>query len=307
MRVLYDDGLSALLRGPETKLCTGFWFTEGPVWVPWDGALLFSDIHGSTTYRWRPGSSHAEIYRRPSWHGNGMTLDDAGNVLTCEHSGRRVSRIPYGGGLLTVVADRFEGKRLNSPNDLAVHRSGALFFTDPPFGFTAGRDGGLAEGDPTAVRELDFQGVFRADPDGTVTCVARDFIEPNGLAFSPDESILYVDDSKGPTIRSFRVNDDLSLSGGEVFVDMSSEHSPGEPDGMKVDIEGRIWCTGPGGVWVIDPDGRPLGIFELDGEHAANLCFGGADYSRLFLTADTSVYAMETNARGLAPGARQGV
>ena len=299
MRITHDNGLSKLLLSDETRVCTGFWFTEGPVWVPTDKCLLFSDIHGSTTYRWRPGSDHATIFRRPSWHGNGNTLDHDGNVLTCEHSGRRVSRTPYTGGATQSLTALFEGKRLNSPNDLVVHRSGAVFFTDPPFGFTPGREGAPPEGDPTATRDLHVQGLFRVDRDGVLTLVADNFVAPNGLALSPDESILYVDDSHTATIRRFDVNPDLSLSGGDVFVDMRGDYGPGEPDGMKLDTEGRIWCTGPGGVWVLDPTGNRLGIFELDHEHAANLAFGGPDFSTLYLTADTSVYAVETAVRGI--------
>lgn len=304
MRISHDNGLSDLLKGPETRLCTGFWFTEGPVWIPWDTCLLFSDIPGSTTYRWRPGWDRAEIFRRPSWHGNGMTLDHDGNVLTCEHSGRRVTRMPYGGGDAVSITGLFEGKRLNSPNDIVVHSSGAIFFTDPDYGFAPGRPGSPPEGDPSATRDLDFQGVYRLDPDGTLTCLARDFEEPNGLALSPDESFLYVDDTRGRTIRRFEVRPDLSLAGGEVFVDMHGDYGVGAPDGMKVDEDGRIWCTAPGGVWVVDRRGNRLGIFELDTEHAANLAFGGPDFSTLYLTADTSVYAVETAVRGIAPGSR---
>lgn len=306
MRITHDNGLSDLLKGDETRLCSGFWFTEGPIWIPTDHCLLFSDIPASTTYRWRPGSDRTEIFRRPSWHGNGMTLDHSGNVLTCEHSGRRVTRTPYGGGEARAITGLFEGKRLNSPNDIVVHRSGAIFFTDPDFGFVPGRNGGPPEGDPTAARDLDFRGVYRLDPDGTLACLVRDFVEPNGLAFSPDESVLYVDDTANPVIRRFEVQPDLSLSGGEVFVDMHGDYGRGEPDGMKVDIDGRIWCTAPGGVWVIDSGGNRLGIFELNTEHAANVAFGGPDFSTLYLTADTSVYAVETAVRGIGPGSIAG-
>ena len=303
MRVEFDEGLSSLLRSEERRICTGFWFTEGPIWVPSDNCLLFSDIPGSTTYRWRPGSDHADIYRRPSWHGNGNTLDNEGNVLTCEHSGRRVTRAPYNGPV-EAIASLYDGKRFNSPNDIVVHSSGAIFFTDPPYGFVPGRDGAPPEGDPTATKELDVQGVYRLDLDGTLTLVIDDFIAPNGLAFSPDESTLYIDDTSARTIRAFRLNPDLSLSGGEVFVDMHGDYGRGAPDGMRVDTDGRIWCTGRGGVWVVEPNGRRLGIFELDEEHAANLCFGGPDFSMLYLTADTSVYSVETAVRGIGPGSR---
>jgi gluconolactonase len=303
MRIENDEGLSELLKSSEeTHLCTGLTFTEGPLWVASDNALIFSDIPGNKMHRWRPGSSEAEVYRDPSGHSNGLTLDHDGNVLACEHSGRRVSRAPYDGAAEAIVTT-FDGKTLNSPNDLVVHSSGAIYFTDPSYGIP--RPGQTRVlGDPEAVQEIDYQGVYRIATDGTLTLLTDDLIMPNGLAFSPDESVLYIaDSSERRVIRRFDVQSDGSLTGGEVFVDMSDDERRGVPDGMKLDEDGRIWSTGAGGVWVIEPDGHRLGVFETE-EHAANLTFGGADFSTLFLTASTSVYSVETAVRGVVPGSR---
>ena len=304
MEITNDRGLSELLASHvEERLCTGFGFTEGPIWVPADDCLLFSDIPGNRAHRWRPGSATAEVYRDPSGHGNGMTLDAAGRLLVAEHSGRRISRGAYSAELDTAV-DAYEGKRFNSPNDLVVHSSGAVYFTDPTYGLGPARRPGLAAfGDPSAEKELDFQGVYRLSPDGTLQLLVDDFNQPNGLAFSPDESILYVGDSGDLVIRRFTVASNGSISGGGILVDMREDGRRGVPDGMKVDEDGRLWTTGAGGVWVVTPEGERLGVFEME-EHAANLTFGGDRYTSLFLAASTSVYRVETNVRGIAPGSR---
>ncbi len=295
MRIEQDDGLSKLLTSKEeTQLCTGFVFTEGPVWIASDDALVFSDVRGDRTYRWRPGNDSAEVFREPSNHGNGNTLDHAGNVLTCEHNGRRVARTAYGGGTETLI-DSFEGKRLHSPNDIVVDSTGATYFTDPDYGYNR---------NPDAVRELDFQGVFRVAPDGGVSVVEDSLVKPNGLVFSPDESLLYIADSReARKIYRYDVRGDGSLANRSVFADMQDDERTGVPDGMKVDEDGRLWSTGAGGVWVLTPEGRLLGVFEME-EHAANLAFGGPDFSTLFLTAQTSVYRVETAVKGIAPGSR---
>ncbi|MGH2558495.1 MAG: SMP-30/gluconolactonase/LRE family protein [Thermomicrobiales bacterium] len=292
MRIEDDNGISALIRSvEEERICTGFTFTEGPVWVVADTCLLFSDIPGNRIHRWRPGMTEAEVYREPSRHANGLTLDVAGNVVACEHSGRQVSRGVFGGVDETLV-DRFEGKRLNSPNDVVVHDNGAVYFTDPPYG--------LGPGD---TREIDFQGVYRFDLDGSLTCVVRNLTSPNGLTFSPDQSELYVGDSRDRVIMRYRVQADGSLSNGEVFADRKDDQRTGNFDGMKVDEDGRLWTTGPGGVSVYEADGTYIGVFEM-AEHAANIAFGGPEFSTLFLTARTSVYRVETAVRGVAPGSR---
>ena len=296
-----DAGLSDLLASTaEEQLCTGFAFTEGPVWVAANECLLFSDIPGNRIHRWRPGTDTAEVYRDPSGFSNGLTIDAAGNLVACEHSGRRVSRGAYD-EQGKDVARRFEGKNLNSPNDLVVASDGTIYFTDPTYGLP--RPNRPAMGDPDAVREIDHQGVYRVATDGTLSLVVADFSQPNGLAFNPDESVLYIGDSQDSVIRRYGVASDGSLSGGEIFVDMHDDDRRGVPDGMKVDEDGRLWSTGAGGVWVVDAKGDRLGVFEMT-EHAANLTFGGPNYSTLFLTAQTSVYRVETKVRGIAPGSR---
>lgn len=301
MEISNDAGLSDLLvSSEEEKLCTGFEFTEGPVWVAADDCLLFSDIPGNRIHRWRPGSDSAETYRDPSGFSNGLTIDAGGNLVACEHGGRRVSRGAYNAAG-EDVARRFEGKSLNSPNDLVIAGDGTIYFTDPTYGIP--RPGGRIMGDPDAVQELSNQGVYRVTTDGVLSLVVDGFSQPNGLAFSPDGSVLYIGDSQDSIINRYDVAADGSLSGDELFVDMSDDDRPGVPDGMKVDEEGRLWSTGAGGVWVVDANGERLGVFEM-AEHAANLAFGGADYSTLFLTAQTSVYRVETSVRGIAPGSR---
>lgn len=297
MRIDNDNGLSALLASAEeTLLCGGFTFTEGPIWVPVDGCLLFSDIPGNTIHRWRPGWSAAEVYRTPSGFSNGLTLDHDGHVLAAEHAGRRVSRGAYGAAEETVV-DRYEGKRFNSPNDLVVHSSGAIYFTDPTYGARE------TLGNVTS-RDLDIQGVYRIAPGGHLTLLVDDFVQPNGLCFSPNERVLYIGDSGNRTIRRFEVAGDGTLSGGELFIDQRGDERTGSPDGMKVDEDGRLWTTGAGGVSVIEPDGTVLGQFETV-EHAANIAFGGPNFSTLYLTAQTSVYSVETRVRGIGPGSRR--
>ncbi len=292
MQIDNDRGVSALLKSTsETKISGGHIFTEGPIWIPGDGCLLFTDIPANRIHRWRPGMSSAEVYREPTGNANGLTLDSAGNVLACEHSGRQVSSGAYGSPA-TTVADQFDGKRFNSPNDIVVHSSGAMYFTDPPYGLG-----------PNDVRELDFQGVFRVDPNGTITCLTKEFAGPNGLAFSPDESVLYVGDSEDNFIKRFRVDSDGSISGSELFVDQRGDTRPGAPDGMKVDTDGRLWTTGAGGISVVEPDGTVLGQIVLP-ETPANLAFGGPNFSTVYATAQTSVCQFETMVRGIAPGSR---
>ena len=302
-----DKGLSRLLSTakPE-RICTGFLFTEGPVWVASDECLLFTDIPAHRIYRWRPGSTEAEVYRAESGFANGLTLDHDNNLVACEHRNRRVSRSPYrtdgeppsdpdAGGAMTV-ADRFDGRRFNSPNDVVVGDDGSMWFTDPTYGLDKPVEGSL--GGP---REIPFQGVFRVSADGAVACVCQDFTQPNGLALSPDRSHLYVNDSNENIVRRFSIGEDGVLTDEQLFADMRNDPRPGCADGMKVDEEGRIWSTGPGGVWVIDAEGTLLGVLRLP-EVTANCCFGGRDFSTLFITATSSVYRVETTVRGIAPG-----
>lgn len=293
-----DNGLSGLITSAEPKrICTGHIFTEGPVWVAADDCLLFSDIPAHRIYRWRPGSSEAEVYRAESGYANGLTLDLDVALLACEHRNRRVSRSPYDGQVASVI-DRFEGKRFNSPNDVVVGDDGAIWFTDPTYGMDKPEEGSLGEPQECACR-----GVYRVTTDGTVSCVVDDFTQPNGLAFCPSYSHFYISDSHVNVIRKFSVHHDGTLTGGKTFVDMQGDSRAGCADGMKVDEEGRIWSTGPGGVWIVSPDGTLLGVLRIP-EVTANCCFGGLDFSTLFVTATTSVYRIETTVRGIGPGSR---
>ncbi len=266
-----------------TTIAEGFQFTEGPVWHP-DGYLLFSDIPADTIYRYAPGSD-PEPYLTPSGNSNGLTFDGQGRLVACEHGGRRVSRTGPDGSMDTV-ADRFDGKRLNSPNDIVVHSSGAIFFTDPPYGI---------DPDPG---EQGFNGVFRLDTDGSLELLNRDMDRPNGLALALDESILYVDDSRNRHVLAYPLNADLGVGEPSVILDMNVE-AQGGPDGMKLDSEGNLYVTGPGGLWVATPEGQHLGTIEFP-QLPANLCFGGPDYRTIFVTARTGLYSIEVSVAGRA-------
>lgn len=303
MKIEDDNGISALLVGDEQRLCTGFGFTEGPIWIAADRALLFSDIPGNRQHRWRPGQTEAEVWRQPSGWSNGLTLDAQGRVLACEHGGRRVSRAPYATPMaMESLASHWQGQPLNSPNDIVVHASGAIFFTDPAYGVDNGRSPRFgAEGQRQA---LSFQGVYRLDANGSLHLVVGEgFAQPNGLAFSPDQKALYIGDSQDRVIWRYPVNADLTLGARTLFVDQRNDPRRGAPDGMKVDADGRLWTTGAGGVSVHSAAGKYLGVFEM-AEHAANITFGGDGFSTLFLTAQTSVYQVQTRVRGLVPGSR---
>ncbi|MCC6444099.1 MAG: SMP-30/gluconolactonase/LRE family protein [Armatimonadetes bacterium] len=267
------------------KVAEGFQFTEGPVWHP-KGYLLFSDIPANRIYKWKPGGK-AEVFREPSDNSNGLTLDRQGRLLACEHSNRRVSRTERG-GKLTVRASEFEGKRLNSPNDIVVKSDGSLYFTDPPYGIRAQE------------QVLPFQGIYRLSPRGKLTLLVKDFDRPNGLALSPDEKTLYIaDSSERSHIRAFDVKPDGTLANGRLLTDLKGLE-PGVPDGMKVDARGNIFSTGPGGVWVIAPDGRTLGIIRVP-EVAANCAWGEADGKTLYITASTGLYRIRLRTAGIKP------
>ncbi len=273
------------------RLASGFGFTEGPVWRGDD--LLFSDIPNSRTIRYRPLPEGGEIttFRHPTGNANGLTLDHDGRLLACEHSGRRVARIDATGRVETL-ADRYDGKRLNSPNDVVVRSDGSIFFTDPPYGLPHQSEG----------KELPFNGVYRIDPDGRLHLLVDDFERPNGLAFSPDERTLYVDDSARFHIRAFDVAADGSLTRGRVWAELKPrDGEAGVPDGMKVDQEGNVYCTGPNGVWIFDPNARFLGRIVLP-EVPANLAWGDSDWRTLYLTAQTSLYRLRLRVPGLPVG-----
>jgi gluconolactonase len=281
---------------PFEQLASGFQFTEGPVWVPAEQSLLFSDPNDNTIYRWneeagvsvfraKSGYTGVDIglYHQPG--SNGLALDPQGRLTIAEHGNRRITRLEKN-GVITVLADRFQQKRLNSPNDLVYRSDGTLYFTDPPFGLP------MVFGDPR--KELAFSGVYRLK-DGRLDLMTTDFTGPNGLAFSPDERYLYVTnwDEKKKVVMRYDVAADGSLSGGRVFFDMAG--APGEEalDGVKVDADGNLFVSGPGGLWIIAPDGSHLGTLGLP-ELAANLAWGDADGKSLYLTARTGLYRLRT-------------
>ena len=270
------NALEAIIA-PDTeveKVAGGFEFTEGPVWHP-DGYLLFSDIPANTIYKWQPNGK-TEIFRQPSGKANGNTLNISGRLITAEHENRRLSLTKENGQIVTL-ASHYQGKRLNSPNDLVVKSDGSIYFTDPPFGIKPERE------------ELGFSGVYRLAPDGTLTLLVDDFVRPNGIVLSPDETKLYVNDSQEGHIRVFDIKSDGTLDNGTLFAKLKPPSKDGTADGMEVDIKGNVYSTGAGGIWVFSSDGKLLGIIETP-EPPANLAWGDTDYQTLYITAKTSLY-----------------
>jgi gluconolactonase len=285
---------------PIERVAGGLGFTEGPVWRR--GELLFSDIPNKRIVRWRRLPEGPELTTFATGMSNGLTLDRQGRVLAAEHDGRRVTRVADD-GTRTVLAERFQGKRLNSPNDIVVRSDGSIYFTDPPYAVQPSRPGTVRPAgwwtQPIQGKEQPCHGVYRLAPDGGLHLVVDDFALPNGLAFSPDESVLYIDDSAHKHIRAFDVRNDGGLAGGRILLDMASD-DPGVPDGLKVDVRGNVFCTGPGGLWVCRPDGALLGRIVLP-ELPANLGWG-EDGTVLFATARTSIYRLPTKTRGALAG-----
>ncbi len=278
------------------KIAGNFTFTEGPIWHPQDHWLMFSDIAESNQWRWY-GAGDVTLFRTPTNQANGNCFDTSGAVVTCEHASSHLVRHDHGGKRVTVIASHYNGTPLNSPNDVICDTSGRLWFTDPSFGRIR-EDLGIIRD-----QELDFQGVFRLDPDGTLALVVSDFQQPNGLCFDVTGTKLFVNDSWGPHIRLFDIMADGSLSGGGVWAVIEGE-GEGVPDGMKVDLAGRLYCNGPGGVHVYSPQAEKLGVIATP-EKSTNFCFGGPARNTLFITASTSVYAIDTLAQGtpMIPGA----
>lgn len=270
-----------LQTGDVTQLATGFQFVEGPVWHP-DGHWLFSDIPGNRIHKITPDGT-LTAYREPSGGSNGLTFDRSGRLVACEHNDRRVSVSTQPDAPETLV-DTFADKRLNSPNDVVVHSSGAVYFTDPPYGIKPEE------------QEQPHNGVYRIDPDGNMTLLVADFERPNGLAFSPDETTLYIDDSHHQHVRAFDVTPDGTLQNGRLFCDLTCD-SDGVPDGLKIDQQGNVYITNALGVWVHAPDGKFLGLIDTP-EVPAN-CAWGEDGQTLFLTARTSVYTVRMKVPGI--------
>jgi sugar lactone lactonase YvrE len=279
------------------KLAGGFTFLEGPVWDRPGGFLLFSEWSSSANriLQWTP-DGQVTTFRKPSHDSNGLTLDRQGRLITCEQGNRRVSRTEKDGSIVSV-AEQYNGRRLNSPNDVVVKSDGSIYFTDPPYDlfYVDARYGPYYAGE----QELPYAGVFRVSPDGQLALLVDDFDGPNGLALSPDEKILYVDDSVRAHIRAFDVRADGTVANGRLFVELKSRGS-GVADGMKVDVEGNVYCAGPGAIEVFDPSGKALGTIKLP-EPAANLGWGGTDGKGLFATAQTSLYRIRLNIPGVRP------
>jgi gluconolactonase len=284
------------------RVATGMRWAEGPVYFPAGRYVLFSDIPNNRIMRFSEDDGHLSVYRQPSMNSNGNTIDREGRLITCEHSGRRVTRTELDGSI-TVIADKFNGKRLNSPNDAAVASDGSIWFTDPVYGI-----GGYYEG-VKAVPEQDKHNVYRVDPNsGEVRVVADDFVEPNGIAFSPDEKTLYVIDTgftDGPDnpshIRAFDLNVEKGkLGNNKVFAEMPK---PSITDGMRCDRDGNVWCSvgwgdpNEDGVRCYTSGGELLGKIHIP-ETVANLCFGGQQRNRLYICGSTSLYAVYTSVQG---------
>ena len=277
------------------RLATGLRWAEGPVWFGDARHLLVSDIPNNRILKWEEETGAVSVFRRPSHFANGNTRDRQGRLVTCEHGGRRVTRTEHD-GTITVLMDRFEGKRLNSPNDVVVKSDGSIWFTDPPFGLLSDYEGARAE------QELP-QNLYRLDPaTGQATVLDDAVAGPNGLAFSPDERVLYVVQSRASprNILAYDVTGDgTRITGRRVLIDAG----PGTPDGFRLDEDGNLWCGwGMGtpeldGVMVFSAGGEPIGRIQLP-ERCANLCFGGPKRNRLFMAASQSIYALYVNARG---------
>lgn len=320
--VRLDPGLDNIVSVDTQveKLGGTFGFIEGPVWDRKGGYLLFSDIRGNVINKWDPKAGKASVFLERSGTGgragaeataksgsggsNGLTLDPQGRIVIAAMGDRQIERLESD-GRRTVLASEYEGKRLNGTNDLVYTSDGSLYFTDPP---TA-----LAGGDKDAAKELPFNGVFRIK-DGTVRLVIRDLPRPNGVVFSPDEKYLYVCDTTccagGATLADrdksflgiyrYDVQRDGTVSNRKVFVDMKGNPEPGFPDGMKVDEKGNVYAGGPGGIWIVSPDGKPLGII-LTPELATNMAFGDADGKGLYVTARTGLYRIRLKIPGVRP------
>ena len=297
--VVEVDGSFAKYRVPLAKIeriAHGYRWAEGPAWFGDARTLVWSDVPCNTMWKWDEETGAVSVFRKPSGHSNGNTRDRQGRLVTCEHSGRRVSRTELD-GTITALATHFEGKRLNSPNDVVVKSDGSIWFTDPTFGIHGYDQGVKAE------QELPMN-VYRIDPSGAMRVVAEGINQPNGLAFSPDESILYIVESRSTPrkILACDVVGGKTLANRRVLIDAGPK---GTPDGFRVDTDGNLWCgwgmgeAGLDGVHVFNPEGVLIGRIDLP-ERCANVCFGGQHRNRLFMTASSAVYSLIVNTQGIA-------
>ncbi|NES86180.1 MAG: SMP-30/gluconolactonase/LRE family protein [Moorea sp. SIO2B7] len=282
----YTD-ISAIIdsNAEVEQLSDGLKFTEGPLWHP-NGFLLFSDIPADTLYKWTTNGK-VSIYRRPAGNPNGNTLDREGRLITAQHN-RQLTRTEKNGEI-TVLAERYQEKRLNSPNDVVVKSDGSIYFTDPPYGIKKEQE------------ELGFYGIYHWETDGTLTLLNKEMVRPNGIAFSPDEKKLYVSDSQQLYIRVFDVNTDGTLTNTKVFAELPGPTNQGVPDGMKVDVKGNIYCSGSGGVWIFSPTGQLIGKIAVP-KPVTNLAWGDQDYKTLYITAGKVIYRVRLNIAGIKPG-----
>ena len=281
-------------------LGSGYIVAEGPLWWKEDNCLLFSEVRGNRRWKWSEAEG-VTLVQESTNNANGLTRDRQGRLVMCEGGARRVSRVEHDGSI-TAIASNYHGRRLNRPNDVVVKSDGTIYFTDP--------------GGPSPDTDLDFAGVYRVSADlGTINLLVRDFVLPNGLAFSPDESVLYINDSQGLRVRddamfrsqgridAFDVRSTGMLANRRVFHELWGEPS-GIPDGMKVDVEGNVYCTGPGGVWVMDLAGKHLGTILTGVEHTTNMAWGGDDWRTLFITTFETVARVQLKIPGLPVPAR---
>jgi gluconolactonase len=270
------------------QVATGFLFTEGPLWHARDHYLLFSDMPGDHLRKWN-AQDGVTTFRRPANQSNGLAWDRDGRLLTCEHTTSRLTRTEHD-GRITVLASHYDGRELNSPNDVIVHSSGTIYFSDPTFG--------RAEfyGNPREC-DLPFRGVYAVQPDGSgLRLLADDFGQPNGLCFSADEKQLFINDTEKQHIRVFDVRPDGTLAGGRVWAQTTGEGA-GAPDGMKIDSRSNLYSCGPGGIHVFAPDAACLGVIQVP-EYTANFAWGDSDYRSLYITASTSLYRIRTRVPG---------
>lgn len=267
-------------------LASDSWPAEGPLWWKEAGHLLFSDIGQDRRMKWSP-TEGVSVIQEGTNQANGLTRDLQGRLLACEHGSRRVTRQELDGSI-TVVSNNYKNERYNRPNDVIVRSDGTIYFTDP--------------GAPGPEVDMDFSGVYRVTPDlGTLTCLIKDFVVPNGLAFSPDETILYINDTRRGHIRAFDMqpNGALALASDRIFCDLSGER-PGVPDGMKVDVEGNVYCGGSGGIWVMDPSGSHLGTIVHGESTTTNVAWGGDDWKTLFYTTWRTMGRIQMKIPGLS-------
>lgn len=270
-------GQSLLKQGTEPEIVTeGYQFTEGPLWHP-DGYLIFSDIPANTIYKWHPDSTATSVFLKPSGHSNGLAMAEDGRIIISQHDGRIAA---FDGDSVAVLAARYNGKRLNSPNDLAIKSDGTIYFTDPPYGVTE------------AEKEQEVNGVYRIAKDGSVELLYDELSRPNGIAFSPDEHTLYVNDSATGRILAFDVTTDGSLSLPSEFATVGASDSTGAADGMTVDEQGRLYSTGPGGIYVFSPDGEQIDKIAMPAQ-STNLAWGREGEKELFVTTPAAIYRVQ--------------